>query len=216
MQTIDLFSGQKSFSKVAGLLGLNTFTVDIESKFNPDLCIDILDLNLSMLPVNPEIVWASPDCTTFSIASGNKYFRTVPYKYRKYDLIPKCEAARSAVKMIEKTIQLIFDLNPDFYYIENPRGLLNHLPVMKQIPFKTTVYYMDYGHCFMKPTDIWHNNPVWISKIPKHKYSYNSDFNMYNSCSKTNRSVVPKSLILEILNYTLINYENYNFQFKLE
>lgn len=169
-----------------------------------------------MLPGNINILWASPACTAFSIASGNKYIRTVTKSYRKYDLIANNNFGRSAIKLIEKTIQLIFEINPDFYYIENPRGLLNHLPIMKEIPFKTSIYYSDYGAPSMKPTDIWHNNLSWINRIPKHKYSYNHLPHLMNSVKKSNRSVVPGQLINEILYYTLLNYETTTIHLQLE
>ena len=44
MQTLELFAGTKSFSKVARELGHNTLTIDNETSLEPDLCTDILKL----------------------------------------------------------------------------------------------------------------------------------------------------------------------------
>lgn len=38
MKILELFCGTGSFSKVAESRGHQVFTVDIEKKFNPDLC----------------------------------------------------------------------------------------------------------------------------------------------------------------------------------
>ena len=42
MNTLELFSGTKSFSKVAKRLGHNIFTIDNQKKLNPDLVMDLL------------------------------------------------------------------------------------------------------------------------------------------------------------------------------
>ena len=77
MQSVELFSGHKSFSNAASALGISTFTVDFDKSLSPDLCIDILNLRTDQLPSNINILWASIDFTAFSIASGGKYFHTV-------------------------------------------------------------------------------------------------------------------------------------------
>ena len=49
MNTIELFCGTKSFSKVAEELGHTTHTLDVEAKFNPDFCRNILDAGVVQL-----------------------------------------------------------------------------------------------------------------------------------------------------------------------
>lgn len=75
MDTLELFSGTKSFSKVAAALGHSTYTIDLNPKFAPDLVKDVLELEVSDLPYAPAIVWASPPCTTFSVASISTHWR---------------------------------------------------------------------------------------------------------------------------------------------
>ena len=45
MKILELFSGTESFSKVAKEKGHETFTIDFNPKFKPDLIIDILNFN---------------------------------------------------------------------------------------------------------------------------------------------------------------------------
>ena len=68
-QTIEVCCGTKSFSKVAEEEGYKTFTIDNEKRHNADLCIDILKIKSKDLPQRPFILWASPPCTKFSVAS---------------------------------------------------------------------------------------------------------------------------------------------------
>ena len=49
MKVLELFSGTESFSKVARERGHECFTVDNEPKFNPSLCIDIMQLTPEMI-----------------------------------------------------------------------------------------------------------------------------------------------------------------------
>ena len=90
MKVIELFSGTASFSKVAQERGHETFTIDWDRSFNPDLCIDILDFQVSMIPEefrHPDIVWASPPCTTFSVASISRYWDNGKPKNKKAFLV---------------------------------------------------------------------------------------------------------------------------------
>lgn len=67
--TLELFSGTKSFSKVAKELGYETFTVDNNESLEPDLVESVENLRIDQLPYKPDIIWASPPCTAFSVAS---------------------------------------------------------------------------------------------------------------------------------------------------
>ena len=76
MKILELFAGSCSFSNVAKEYGHETFTVDNGTDFMTlnhytkiDLVQDILELDVDDIPFQPDIIWASPPCTTFSIAS---------------------------------------------------------------------------------------------------------------------------------------------------
>jgi|SRR6185369_6396567 len=112
MNTLELFSGTKSFSKIASGLGHSTFTVDNDKNLEPDWCGDIFDF-VADLPA--EIIWASPPCTTFSVASISHYWT---------DGKPKNEKALHGIAMLERTILLIKSVKPKYWFIENPRGMM--------------------------------------------------------------------------------------------
>ena len=58
--------------------------------------------------------------------------------------------------IVQKTLDIIKFLKPDYFFIENPRGKLRKLDVIKNIP-RASVCYCQYGDSKLKPTDIWSN-----------------------------------------------------------
>lgn len=153
MQTIELFSGTKSFSKVACKLGFNTLTIDNDIDLRPDMLLDINDLDIDKLPKNPFFIWASPPCTCFSVASISKHWSKQGNLH-----ISKTQEASDSVRLVIKTWEIIQSLNPKFWVIENPRGKLRKLDIIPNKYLKT-ISYCQYGDIRMKPTDIWSNIP---------------------------------------------------------
>lgn len=99
------------------------------------------------------MIWASPDCTAFSIASVSHNWINTPEGYS-----PKREFAAISLHVLEHTIRLVKELNPPIFFIENPRGMMRKMPVMREFP-RYTLSYCQYGDIRMKPTDIWTNHP---------------------------------------------------------
>jgi site-specific DNA-cytosine methylase len=156
MKLLELFSGTKSISKVFEANGWQTFTVDNDPTTNPDLCIDVAQLTAEMIIERfgyPDVIWASPPCTTFSVASIGTHWTGGKGAY-----IPKTKAAEEGAWLAFITRSIIEELRPDVYFIENPRGLLRKMPFMQDLP-RYTVTYCQYGDTRMKPTDIWTNHP---------------------------------------------------------
>lgn len=151
MKLIELFAGTASFSKAA--IGHNTFTSDIDPNFETDYCTDIMDFDISKVPFKPDVIWASPPCETFSVASIGHH-----WKGGKGAYIPKTENSKLGINRILKTIDIITQLKPKYWFIENPRGVLRKLDFMQDFN-RYTVTYCQYGDTRMKPTDIWSNIP---------------------------------------------------------
>jgi len=158
MKTLELFAGSRSFSKVAEKHGFKTYTTDNQDFDSINQVCDIFDFDIDKaidsLGGKPNVIWASPPCTFFSVAS-------IGHHWNK-DHTPKTEQAKLGVKIVQKTIDIIKEINPMFYFIENPRGKLRKLDVVKNLPMKT-VTYCSYGDMRMKPTDIW-TNLDWIPR----------------------------------------------------
>ena len=162
MKVLELFAGSCSFSNVAREYGHETFTVDNgldliteDHYIKIDLVKDILELNVDDIPFQPDIIWASPPCTTFSIASCSHHWNAPDEQGIR---IPKTKDAEIGLLLLEKTIWIMNELQPKYYVIENPRGLMRKMGAVEYLN-RHTVTYCQYGDTRMKPTDIWTNAP---------------------------------------------------------
>jgi len=81
--------------------------------------IDIENLKQKDIPFIPDIVWASPDCTTYTIAAIGKH---------RNGIKPKSDYAKKCDKVNKHFINLIKEwlkVNPNMvFFIENPRGII--------------------------------------------------------------------------------------------
>ena len=155
MNTLELFSGTGSFSKVAKELGHTTFQTDKYNIDHQDIVADICELTASDFPYQPDILWASPPCEGFSVAAIGKNWN--------YNNTPKTDSARLAEELVKHTLRLINELQPKWWFIENPRGKLRKMPYMQDF-IRHTVTYCQYGDTRMKPTDIWTNADWWTPR----------------------------------------------------
>jgi site-specific DNA-cytosine methylase len=210
MKIIELFSGTESFSKVARERGHQTFTIDNDPQFKPNLCIDIIDFKINMLPEefkHPDIIWASPPCTTFSVASISRYWENGK---------PKNEKAKKGIKIVSQTMGIIFALKPKFYILENPRGMLRKQKMMDLLDKRDTVTYCQYGAKIQKPTDLWNNLNHTFKLMckpgsPCHEKAskgarngvqgINNSFSNLGSRGRVARAIVPRELCLEIIKH---------------
>lgn len=157
MKVLELFAGTCSISNAFRERGHETFTVDWEKKFDVDLHADISQLTASEIIERfgrPDVIWASPDCTTYSVAAISKHRR----KNANGSLDPVTDYAKFCDETNKHVLNLIRELNPKYWFIENPRGGMRKMDFMQDLP-RYTVTYCKYGEERMKPTDIWTNHP---------------------------------------------------------
>lgn len=155
---LELFAGTRRMSDTFEKKGFQTFTIELDKNFpRIDLYEDILNVSsddIISLFGKPDIIWASPVCTSYSVAAISKHRR----KELNGSLTPISEYAKYSDKMVNHTLKLIRELNPVYFYIENPRAALRKMDFMQGIP-RHTVTYCQYGESYMKPTDIFSNHP---------------------------------------------------------
>jgi hypothetical protein len=201
MKVLELFAGSRSVGKVADKLGWEVFSSDFEPFEGIDYQIDILKFDVSKVPFKPDIIWASPPCTGFSVAAiGRNWEKT------ETDAIPKTDTARLGIELVKKTIEIIDHFQPKYFFIENPRGMLRTLQIMQRFK-RQGVTYCQYGDDRMKPTDIWTNSDTWIPRpmckngdschISAPRGSRTGTQGLANAYE---RSKIPEELCLEILN----------------
>lgn len=155
----DFFAGTGSATKAFEDAGHKVIKVELDPSFQADEG-DILELTADMLISRygrPDFIWASPPCTSFSVASIGKHWNL--------DGTPKTSAAELGLKLVDHTRALIEELQPYYgWLIENPRGMLRKLR-LQDVP-RRTVTYCQYGDTRMKPTDLWGYVPEWTPKPP--------------------------------------------------
>ena len=101
MKVLELFAGSRSVGKAAESLGYEVFSSDITDFGGIDYVVDILDFDVSKLPFKPDIIWASPPCTSYSIA-GIRFHR--PKNKPLSDFAIKSDA------IMLKTLEIIKEL----------------------------------------------------------------------------------------------------------
>lgn len=188
------------------------FSVDWEPFENIDLTIDVEEMKIQDIPFIPDVVWASPDCTTYSIAACSTH--------RNNSIEPKTEYAKKCDRVNKHFISLIkhwLVLNPNMvFFIENPRGMMRKMPFMQEFK-RHTIWYCSYGDNRAKPTDIWTNSEAWVPRKECKNGNPNCHHQRAPRGSKTGtqgrkgsyeRSIIPQQLCEEVLKST---YENLFF-----
>jgi site-specific DNA-cytosine methylase len=158
MKVLELFAGSRSIGKASEILGYQVFSSDLINFEKIDYVTSILDFDINKLPYQPDIIWASPPCTAFSVAAIGKNWTKDGDNY-----IAKNPRADFGLELVKKTIQIIQALKPTYFFIENPRGMLRKMPIMANLN-RQGVTYCQYGDTRMKPTDIWTNSTKWIPR----------------------------------------------------
>ena len=166
MKVLELFAGTRSIGKAFEARGHEVFSVEWDKDFEHiDLYADIGKLTAQDIRERfgrPDVIWASPDCTTFSVAAISYHRRQ---NKETGSLDPITEYARFCDATDQHVLDLIKELSPAFWFIENPRGGMRKMAWMQGLP-RYTVTYCQYGDKRMKPTDIWTNHPAPNFKPP--------------------------------------------------
>ena len=159
MKVLELFAGTRSIGKAFEKRGHEVYSIEWDKSFdNIDWYVDILKISADDIIERfgrPDVIWASPDCSTFSIAAISHHRRKNP---ETGNLDPISDYAKFCDKVDKHVLKLIKELRPKYYFIENPRGGMRKMAWMKNLP-RYTVTYCQYGDARMKPTDIWTNHP---------------------------------------------------------
>ena len=162
MKVLELFAGKRSIGKEFDKKDHEVYSIEWDKQHdNINWYVDIGTITAQDIIERfgvPDVIWASPDCTSYSVAAISKHRR----REKDGNLTAISEYAKFCDKVNENVIKIIEDLlaiNPNMiYFIENPRGGMRKMNFIKKFP-RYTVTYCQYGETRMKPTDIWSNHP---------------------------------------------------------
>ena len=164
IKVLELFAGTRSVSRAFERLAnrererVRCFTVEWSHQFEGiTLYEDVAKLTkgriIKLCGGIPDVIWASSDCTTYSLAAISHHRRK-----NGNTLEPISDYAKQCDETNRHVIELIKEIKPRYWFIENPRGGLRKMDFMADLP-RYTVTYCQYGERRMKPTDIWTNHP---------------------------------------------------------
>jgi hypothetical protein len=217
---LELFCGTKSVGNVFREKGYEVVSLDYNKKFDATHSVDILTWDYKIYPEDYfDTIWASPDCTTWSLATGGKYRR----KDSIYGLNNQFqEKATLGNNMVLRVIEILKYFKCKSWFIENPRGLMQHFPplidfIKETNSNKVLVYYANYNDWgFPKPTHIWSNLALWDNEpmptmsedkyvVKFHKGSNRNKrfYKAFGDGNPESRSKIPPELIERLYNLTL-------------
>lgn len=204
MKVLELFAGTRSIGKAFEKNGHEVFSIEWDKKHDDiDWYVDILDVKVEDIIKRfgvPDVIWASPDCTTYSIAAISHHRR----KESDGNLKAVSEYAKFCDKVNTHVIELIKELKPKYYFIENPRGGMRKMNFIKSLP-RYTVTYCQYGDKRMKPTDLWTNHPdpqfkpMCKNGMPCHESAPRGSKTGTQGLAKVDRSRIPNELCEHIV-----------------
>lgn len=160
MLLLELFAGSRSMGKAAEELGIEVHSTDLIDFGGIHTVGNILAIPIEYwVAMRPDIIHASPPCTSFSVASIGHHWTGGKGAY-----IPKTQGALIGLALMHRTLEIIEACQPKVWFIENPRGLMRKMPEMEALSLRHTVTYCQYGDTRMKPTDVWTNCTEWVPR----------------------------------------------------
>ena len=216
MRLLELFCGTKSVGKIFEEAGYEVVSLDYNPSFDATHTCDILTWNYTTYaPDYFDVIWASPDCTTWSLATGGKY----RLKSSIYGLNnERQDKATIGNNMVLKVIEILKYFQPNSWFIENPRGLMQYFPPLQEFIDEyggnmNLVYYANYNNWgFPKPTYIWSNLTLWdnetiptmspdsyITKRRKYDNTIKRFYIAFRSGNAKTRSQIPPDLIKRLM-----------------
>lgn len=158
MTVIDLFSGLGGFSQAFKDRGHDVITVDVDERFNPDICEDIMAIDVNLFQDSPEVLLASPPCEKFSVAAISHNWEAIGA-----ERCPRNVDTVMALGYVAKTLWLVEQLDPHYWVMENPMGMLRKVVG----PPTRHTYFASWGDRAKKPTDLWGRLPEMDWPEPK-------------------------------------------------
>lgn len=156
LRVLDLCSGLEGWSEPFRERGHHVTSLDIDPRFSPDLVADVMaddifDVLRSFGPF--DLILASPPCEKFSTLSFQRGYFTRRVWANDVTYHASSDEGWNALCLVQRIVEIIRELRPRAWTLENPRALLRMLDVVPHHPH--TVWYCHLGEPVAKPTDLW-------------------------------------------------------------
>lgn len=159
MKVLELSAGTRSIGKAFERAGHEVYSIEWDKNFEDiDWYEDIGKITAQDIIErfgHPDVIWASFDCSSFSIAAISHHRKK---NLETGNLDPVSDYAKFCDKVDQNVIELYHQLNPKYIWIENPRGCLRKMNWIQEFNRYTTTY-CQWGDKRMKPTDLFTNYP---------------------------------------------------------
>jgi len=217
---IELFCGSGEVNRAFNKVGFNTFSIDIRQRkgvCEPDLRQDILSIKYPVLLndiqkkypnwYDVDVIFASVPCEKFSIAANGNHFN---------GSMPKTEEGIQAQRLLKKTIQLIEEIKPTYFFIENPRGAMRYNKEMIKFLIRNRgtiieLFWGAYNFPTPKPTNIF-TNAYFLPVRPPVPYGrgFKSNVN-FDNLTTNQRQSIPVEFCDELAEYMKTMCFEYEF-----
>lgn len=140
LKVLELFSGTGSISKAFEERGHKTVRIDWDEKMEADWHVDIGKLTAEKIVKRYgwfDVIWASPECTTYSVAAISKHRRKDP---EWGGLVPISEYGKQCDRINVNLMRIIRDMQAPAVFIENPRAAFRKMDWIQWIPRHTVTY----------------------------------------------------------------------------
>ena len=158
MRILELFKGGGSVTNFfKDNENIEVISLDILEKYKPSIVCDIMEFDYKQYePGYFHIIWASPECKIFS----SLQYSWIGRKWKDRDELNDERLKHS--RFINKTIEIIEYLKPQYYFIENPcySAIWNYIENKKYLDDFIIVDYCYFGFDYKKPTKILTNRKL--------------------------------------------------------
>lgn len=183
MRVLDLFSGLGGWSQAFVDRGHEVLRIDNDEAFLNVPWTSVEDVLTFRPRDHYDVVLASPPCQAFSLAATGTHMLalglcklcsgpSLRHKGERWEcarcghdrilkgsltLEPKTEFGDLSVALVDRALELIRDIQPRYWWLENPNGGMIHF-VPREIP-RVQVTYCRYGEDRQKLTNLWGSWP---------------------------------------------------------
>lgn len=144
MKVLELFAGTRSIGKAFERRGHEVYSIEWDKDFDHiDWYADIMTVTAQDILERfgrPDVIWASPDCATFSIAAISHHRRKNP---ETGNLDPISEYAKFCDAVDQHVLRLILALSPTYWFILKFKALSELIPVNIRLRRKVAVRLID-------------------------------------------------------------------------